>query len=485
MLLIATALLVTANVAMGEPGTAANAVKDECTERKYLANLLTHFSGKLNNLFGTVQALSKQQKQLRLAAEQHAMTKVGMAYTLLEAISSQRLDKAISKQQAATTTVTQLSEQVGSRIGLLLLSRVKAGAATVKYTTPAKEDTTTPAKNGDFSTRCGVHPIVTPPANTKCNTEPADSELNKAGEQIASETKLKFLSATTIKAIPLFASLQAKSTPSTTAPLTANDGCGNNAGGGTNGIAIQGLATVDKTIAHDTIPIETENACKTPKPNSNDDPTETANLVYKVCLAQKADLAMQPALSSETLDELAADTTAQEAALILTGQSTKEQDANKRKAAVANVLGKGKDTVAKKFLEKLTETNVALKLQDDAQPVSIETASGNNFHKALALFTAQAHQRSVPPEKPTNAEGSPKQADSGSKTENKKDGSNTAKPVCCTFQNQTACNNGQNRKWENNTCKDSSFLVKNKFSMMVSAFVSLLEFHLSKDYCSN
>nr|AGH60587.1 variant surface glycoprotein 1672 [Trypanosoma brucei] len=323
MLLIATALLVTANVAMGETGTAAKAIKDECTERKYLANLLTHFSGKLNNLLGTVQALSKQQKQLRLAAAQHANTKLGMAYTLLEAISSQRLDKAISKQKAAATAETQLSEQVGHRVGVLLLSRITPGKATVTYTTAAAADPSTPNRASGFTTKCGVHPIVTPPANTKCNTEAADSELNKAGEQITTANELKLLNAASIKALPLFASLQAKSTPTTAAALTGNDGCGDNAGAGSDGIAIQGLKTEAKALNHDKVPIETENACKTPKPNENDDATDTNELVYRICLARKADLTTQPALGSETLDELADDPTAQETALILTGQKQK------------------------------------------------------------------------------------------------------------------------------------------------------------------
>nr|ARB50923.1 variant surface glycoprotein [Trypanosoma brucei] len=207
MLLIATALLVTANVAMGETGTADKAVQGDCTEGKYVVHFLTHFLGKLSDLLDTVHTLIAQQKQLRLAAQQHATTKLEMAYTPLEAISSHRLQKAITKQKVAATAVTQLSEQVGHRIGVLLLSRVTPGKADVKYTTAAAVDSRTTEKNGDFSTKCEVHPILTPAANSKCDTKADDSELNKAGEQIATETQLKLLSATTIKALPPFESL--------------------------------------------------------------------------------------------------------------------------------------------------------------------------------------------------------------------------------------------------------------------------------------
>nr|ARB50989.1 variant surface glycoprotein [Trypanosoma brucei] len=159
---------------MGETGTAAKAVQGDCTEGKYVVHFLTHFLGKLNNLLGTVQALSKQQKQLRLAAAQHANTKLGMAYTLLEAISSQRLDKAISKQKAAATAVTQLSEQVGHRVGVLLLSRITPGKATVTYTTAAAADPSTPNRASGFTTKCGVHPILTPAASSKSDTKADD-----------------------------------------------------------------------------------------------------------------------------------------------------------------------------------------------------------------------------------------------------------------------------------------------------------------------
>nr|ARB50955.1 variant surface glycoprotein [Trypanosoma brucei] len=183
MLLAATALLVTANVAVEETGTAAKAVQDECTEKKYLADFLTHFSGKLNNLFGTVQALSKQQKQLKLAAQQHATTKLEMAYTLLEAVSTQRLQTTIAKQQAATTAVTQLSEQVGHRAGVLLLSRQAKGKAAVAYKTAAKEDTATAEAAVGFNIKCEVHPVITKAPKTKCDTANDDDDLSKAGNK--------------------------------------------------------------------------------------------------------------------------------------------------------------------------------------------------------------------------------------------------------------------------------------------------------------
>nr|APD74523.1 variant surface glycoprotein 1125.3173 [Trypanosoma brucei] len=285
--------------------------------------------------------------------------------------------------------------------------------------------------------------------------------------------------------MPLFASLQEKSSPAANRALTENDGCGNNLSASSNGIAIQELATEQKVLTHTTVPIKTEKACKEPKANENADATDTSEFVYKVFLTRKADLTSQKFLGSETLDEPADDPTAQETVLILTGKNKKKEDPDKRKAAIANVLGKGKDAIAKKFLAKLTETNAALKLQDDAQPMSIETAIGSDFHKALAYLLLKRINNRFHQKKSTNAEGSPKQADSESKVGEKKGGNNAVKPVCSNFLNQTACNNGKNCKRDCNSCNDTSILINEKLVLMAAAIVSLLEFYLSKDYCSN
>nr|AGH60887.1 variant surface glycoprotein 307 [Trypanosoma brucei]APD74556.1 variant surface glycoprotein 1125.4018 [Trypanosoma brucei] len=68
-------------------------------------------------------------------------------------------------------------------------------------------------------------------------------------------------------------------------------------------------------------------------------------------------------------------------------------------------------------------------------------------------------------------------------TGDKKDGGNTAKPVCSTIQNQTECEGvtgtpptGKAKVcgWIEGKCQDSSFLVNKQFALMVSAFVALL-----------
>nr|APD73189.1 variant surface glycoprotein 1125.395 [Trypanosoma brucei] len=138
-----------------------------------------------------------------------------------------------------------------------------------------------------------------------------------------------------------------------------------------------------------------------------------------------------------------------------------------------------------KFEEQLWKkvNNLKPKINKDKTTEGLHLESETDMGK---MTEALARQLASMKKEAKIAEGEPaKKKDSEEKTEEKKDGDNTAKPVCSTFQNQTACEavtgtppTGKAKVcgWIEGKCQDSSFLTNKQFALSVvsAAFVALL-----------
>nr|AAC47742.1 metacyclic variable antigen variant surface glycoprotein 7 [Trypanosoma brucei] len=126
-------------------------------------------------------------------------------------------------------------------------------------------------------------------------------------------------------------------------------------------------------------------------------------------------------------------------------------------AAVFYLDGKSKKTKKISELESKSE---------------LVTASGYAFFKGIHTETAEKVEN-------PRSQGNPETA------ENKKEGGNTAKPVCSTIQNQTECEGVKGTPptgkakvcgWIEGKCQDSSFVLSKQFALSVvsAAFAALL-----------
>nr|AGQ49987.1 variant surface glycoprotein [Trypanosoma brucei] len=164
-----------------------------------------------------------------------------------------------------------------------------------------------------------------------------------------------------------------------------------------------------------------------------------------------------------------------------------EIDKAKAEEFVNALFGKKDSAVYDDFIKQLENKRLSINSKDKEE---IETAEKivkeNKIGIAIAFFAGQASKAEATKSSGEQAAVDPsKKSDSEDKTEEKKDGDKTAKPVCSSIQNQTACEavtgtppTGKAKVcgWIEGKCQDSSFLTNKQFALSVvsAAFVALL-----------
>ncbi|RHW72990.1 variant surface glycoprotein [Trypanosoma brucei equiperdum] len=156
-------------------------------------------------------------------------------------------------------------------------------------------------------------------------------------------------------------------------------------------------------------------------------------------------------------------------------------------ASIKAAYGEGGSKFEERLWKKIN--NLKPKINKDKTSEGLHLESETDIGK---LTEALARQLASMKKEAKIAEGEPaKKKDSEEKTEEKKGGDNTAKPVCSSFQKQTACeaaNQGGTKhcgwKGENSDgsdkgtykCRHSSILLDKQFALSVvsAAFVALL-----------
>ncbi|EAN76252.1 variant surface glycoprotein (VSG, atypical), putative [Trypanosoma brucei brucei TREU927] len=413
------------------------AITDACTEIRYMLNVRQHFDQQIRNLAQAAEELHSQSKVLRLAAAKHVGTKKGLAYTLLAGLAAARESQAQKHLTEWTPKFTNAIQELSARIAVTDSGRTSGGAPTEKYGS-AETDATTDQRHG-ATQRCKVSLTLTPSAPAKCSTASSEEKLKKAASELPALDKLKLIQTKLFGQYKAEVNLQSKGSSAVTRPIAGNAGCESASGASTDSVDMKFLTLSKPAPEFDTPKIEEDAGCREPN-QQNDIHVHTAEtLIHALCRARKFPTTNQQKLGPESLDSISSDSTAQEIALRLSNKYKKDQPENQRQEAVKDLLGKGTDSIQTKWLNDLSKTDSTLKLQDDAQPISIDAASQTDFDKALALFTAQAYQRAVKQEKTSVTENPSKKTDTEDKTEEKKDGDNKTTAADCKASSETNC----------------------------------------------
>nr|APD73935.1 variant surface glycoprotein 1125.2034 [Trypanosoma brucei] len=416
-----------------------------------MVNIRNHFDQQIHNLAQAAEELHSQSKALRLAAAKHGGTKKGLAYTLLAGLSTARESQAQKHLTAWTPKLINAIQELSARIGVTDSTRTSGKAPTETYA-PAVQDATT-AERHSATQKCKVTVTLTPSNVPKCDTKHADDKLSKAAAELFTLENLKLIKTELLKQTTAVVNLQSKGNSATTLALTDNNGCGNDGGGTTDTVDMKVLTLSKPAPAFDQPKIEEATGYKEPSTDDTIHVHSDATIIHALCQARKVPTKQHQKLGPESLDSISSDATAQEIALRLTNKYKKDLLENQRQEAIKDLLGKGTDSIQPKWLEDLSKTDSTLKLQDDAQPMSIDAASQTDFNKALALFTAQAYQRQAEAGKSNKTENPSKKTDTEDKTGGRKEGDKNATAEC-KASSETDCDKNK-CTWdkERNQCK--------------------------------
>nr|APD74834.1 variant surface glycoprotein 1125.4310 [Trypanosoma brucei] len=155
------------------------------------------------------------------------------------------------------------------------------------------------------------------------------------------------------------------------------------------------------------------------------------------------------------------------------------------KQLIAQLYGSGENSFKENYVAALGKTEITYKTTEEPTTQTANSVEeSNKAGLALAYFLGRTATAQTQASTGTESEGNSK-TDASEKTEEKKDVSNTAKPVCSSFQNQTECEAVKGTippgkksvcGWIEEKCQDSSFLVNKQFalSMVSAACVALL-----------
>nr|AGH61138.1 variant surface glycoprotein 580 [Trypanosoma brucei] len=413
------------------------AITDACTEIRYMLNVRQHFDQQIRSLAQAAADLHSQSKALRLAAAKHVGTKKGLAYTLLAGLAAARESQAQKHLTAWTPKLINAVQELSARIAFSDSSRTAGGAPTEKYTAAAQDTNTAQRKSA--TQKCKVTLTLTPSAARKCDTTSSDDKLNKAASELHTLEKLKLIKSELLTQATAVVNLQSRGDSATTTELTEKNGCGDDASGSSHTVDMKVLTIARPAPGFDEPKIEETTACKEPDREKAAHVHDATTLIHALCHARKFPTTRHQILGPESLDSISTDSTAQELALRLTNKYKKDLPPNQRQEAVKDLLGKGADSIQTKWLEELSKPDAALKLQDDAQPISIDAASQTDFDKALALFTAQAYQRQVEAGKSNKTENPSQKADTEDKKDDKKEGDNKTTAADCKASSETNC----------------------------------------------
>ncbi|RHW68972.1 Trypanosome variant surface glycoprotein C-terminal domain containing protein [Trypanosoma brucei equiperdum] len=165
----------------------------------------------------------------------------------------------------------------------------------------------------------------------------------------------------------------------------------------------------------------------------------------------------------------------------------KQEDKQKLQKSVAEIFRSETKPLTENFLKTLTQPKVTYKVAGKVETKTIEEiANSPEAGLAFSFFSSKRYQKPAEATTKTAPEADVK-SDAADKTGESKDGGNTAKPVCSSFQNQTECEAVKGPAppgkksvcgWIEGKCQDSSILVSKQFalSMVSAAFISFVGF---------
>nr|AGH60344.1 variant surface glycoprotein 1413 [Trypanosoma brucei] len=378
-------------------GTAVNAVTNICTEIHYLKQMEEELKLKQVQLGTAVETLADEHRQLNLAAARYRGSKKGAAYALLTAVTGVKAAKAATQRAEAVEAIESAqSEFAKKRRQLEALRHIyKASAPQVDGAT---KGTPTSALFSTENLKCSVDVTFAVATATECDEQTGPSlAIKPAAQQLQTQENYKGVPDNLFKPPKVTNDLISKgNSDSSMNTVSMAKACSESSGiSGSNGIGIN-TATMKPLV-------ETVGAEQLSNNGRCTEPTKTTQKEHHINRARTAGVLCQvrrhltqpvDSVAIATVGSLVNDPDAQTAALLLDGQVTTEEDADKRQAAVTKLLGEASTNINTKFFGPLTIEDVALKIGSATTKTSIKkAAAGDLYAAALAHFTAEAEKR--------------------------------------------------------------------------------------------
>nr|APD72973.1 variant surface glycoprotein 1125.111 [Trypanosoma brucei] len=524
----ALATLISVRVAEAQLGqTAVDAVNDLCTEKIYMLNLKEHFENAISTAVESVNALAKEARTYELASAALTDLKSRRGYTALEQLAKVKITTAAETNTDKVAKAQHTIRQLAHRLGL-----IDAALDMRPPTVPTKKKATfTPSQSlltSATNTGKCVITLIEPQSqyNTCANALTNKPDLKQAAVQLTEAKQIKAapdnyfgyktptltaLASGTVATGPAGTNSDHDCAGSSQARKTLTDGIG-----------------VDLSFDPDP-PYAPKNYYKGNAKDQGCDPlndttTKRDGYIDKLASAicQSKDNLPTPAtsISSMTAKTLKDDNDMIRIAAELLVDKPGELDGSKPaereiiQKAIEATYGSDTKAISETFLKTLKQPKVEFKIAGKSKSQSIEEITGSaEAELALSFFVGRRYKTQTE-EKETAASGSDKSAEkqcSGKKgteckgdcelvegvctLKKKGDGENKEKDgkaaSTCAGKPQGDCKS-PDCKWEGETRKDSSFLVKKKLALSMAAdfmscsfkiiFVHSREFTILRDF---
>nr|APD74148.1 variant surface glycoprotein 1125.2688 [Trypanosoma brucei] len=345
-------------------------VKDECDELEFMLALQQHFANKLNALTSAPAKLTTKLRQLQLAAAKHSGTKLGMQYTLLQAVVEAKPRLAEAAITEGQQKIQSALQAISERIGQLHTMSADAGNPTAQYISAA-QDAAAPQLNTGGTNGCKVTFQATKPAMRRCQPDPIKTpKIRQAGSEISKMENIPFTPKNKLLDYSLAVSIQYKGSAAGNTEPTTKNGCGNDNSAGTNGRAITAIAGAPRQLGQDKAALAGDGNCKQPDVDTEVDHFDSARLAYSICEGRKVQSSDPGDIQTQKVENLLSDTVAQQVALrLLRKSATTAPDAGEK--AVTELLGAKDTQIQAKFFTPLTKVDTSLKFESAATPISI------------------------------------------------------------------------------------------------------------------
>nr|AGH61210.1 variant surface glycoprotein 654 [Trypanosoma brucei] len=401
------------------------AINSPCAEMRYLEEIGAIYEGQMQTLLSTATALNSELRQLTLAAARHAGTPKQDPYLLLMVLAKRRKAEADAKIKANSPRVLRLIKDIGRRRGAMEAQLTKNGKQQATYTSAAN-DPNTAAMATSFNTKCKITATLADDQVAPCAVEAeAAQKLKAAAQKVKTTGQLQLAAGSNLQKTVLSVSVQVKGNGGATQGVTGNQACGDN-GTPDNGQGIAAPTLTSPPYAKIAVQVKNQGTCKAPSGDEAKQHLETKSLIYSVCDIQESDLTSPSTLADTTVDQVAADTDVQVAAMQIAGTDPSKSNQQQKTDIVKRLIGVNDGTIGEKIFKELKKLDKSLKISDSSTGITIdETAGETNFGKALAIFVSQSRKATETLGcKERQTADDDKKPDSADKTEENKEGDN-------------------------------------------------------------
>nr|CAJ16491.1 variant surface glycoprotein (VSG), putative [Trypanosoma brucei brucei TREU927] len=471
--------------------TESNKLTTPCDEAAYTSDLAKKFEGKATGINEQLAELSRTELKWRLVAALETDHTKKAAKEALALVAKQRAALAASIVQEPQVKLQRAAQILRYRaVAVLTATALTDTSATTETAGTATDGTHNALKSGAV---CPVAVKLTPQPHS-CDLQKINGEAT-ATEKTPTETtdQIQLLPDAFFHMQQVLIKAMAKGAFANTYG-TINQNLGNKCQEVTSNHILSATATFTRSPS-DTLTTVNVGKYESGQLKCTDLPRGETTLTGKreevaaaICTGLTTSMPTAVDLNPKTGEEVSElqEMTTIGRQLLITPEEIKAmpqtQVAEKVKERIKSIHGTGLNDFKTNYLIAL-KIKQKYNLGDQSESASTEEiVQKPNAEEILAHFIGLDYRRTKiknknqgSSDKNSNEELTAKKSEKG---ENKKDGDiKDATANCTSHLTQYASTKGQNCKCKNNACKYSSILVNKKFTMIVSAFVSLVLFY--------